>query len=100
MSTIDPFAECVATFSKLAKMLPRTRNDRPVHANTLRRWALVGRRGIKLETIELGGVTCSSKEALARFFRRLTALEQHEQPPIRDAGRQERVERQLERFGL
>jgi hypothetical protein len=97
---IDPFAECVATFGQLARLLPRTRNNRPVHANTLRRWAFTGRRGIKLETIVIGGVTCSSKEALVRFFDRLTGLEQRAPPPARDADRQERVERELEAFGL
>jgi hypothetical protein len=97
---IDVFTECVGTFSQLAKMLPRTRNNRPVHANTLRRWAMKGRRGIKLETIMRGGVTLSSKEALIRYFERLTNLEQGAPQPARDADRQARVERQLERFGL
>jgi hypothetical protein len=97
---IDPFEETVGTFSKLAKMLPRTRNDRPVHANTLRRWAFTGRRGIKLETIAIGGVTCSSREALARFFDRLTNLKQPDPSPVRDRKRQVRVEECLKRFGL
>jgi hypothetical protein len=64
---IVPFSESVGTFSNLAKMLPHTRNNRPIHANTLRRSAFTGRRGVKLETIMMiGGVTCSSREAQAR----------------------------------
>jgi hypothetical protein len=59
-----------------------------------------GRRGIKLETIMIGGVTCSSKEALMRYFERLTGLEQGAPPPAREAEREARVERQLDRFGL
>jgi hypothetical protein len=98
---IDPFTECVATFSALAKLVPRTRNNRPVHHNTLRRWALKGRHGIKLETIMIGCVQCSSKEALVRFFEELTAFKQGPPPPHgRDAERQARVERQLKQFGL
>jgi Protein of unknown function (DUF1580) len=98
--TIDPFTETVGTFSKLAKMLPHTRNNRPVHANTLRRWAFIGRRGVKLETIVIGGVTCSSREALTRFFERLTNLKQPDPQPVRDVERQEFVEEKLRRFGL
>jgi hypothetical protein len=97
---INLFEECVGTFSKLARMLPRTRNNRPVHANTLRRWAFTGRRGVKLETIVIGGVTCSSREALARFFERLTNLKQPDAPAVRDSRRQDRVEECLDRFGL
>jgi hypothetical protein len=97
---IDPFVEAVGTFGQLAKMLPRIRGNRPVAANTVRRWALTGRRGVKLETIEIGGVTCSSKEALCRFFHRLTDLDQPAPQPIRDAKNHERVEQQLKRFGL
>ena len=98
--SIDIYKEQVATFSKLAKWLPPTRNNRPVHANTLRRWAMKGRHGIKLETIVIGGVTCSSKEALVRYFNRLTNPEQSGPPPVRNAKRQARVESELERFGL
>ena len=98
--SIDIFSERVGTFSQLAKMLPRTRNNRPVHANTLRRWAFAGRRGVKLETIELGGVTCSSQEALLRFFEQLTNLNRRWPPPVSDAKRQDRVEEQLKRFKL
>lgn len=97
---INIYEEQVATFSKLAKWLPPTRNNRPVHANTLRRWAMKGRHGIKLETIVIGGVTCSSREALARFFERLTNFQQPHQPPVRDPERQDRVEERLRQFGL
>jgi hypothetical protein len=97
---IDPFKERVGTFTKLARLVPRTRNDRPVHANTLRRWAFRGRRGVKLERIEIGGVTCSSVEALSRFFEALTQLEGNDPPTVRDAKSHERVEQQLKRFGL
>ena len=98
--TINIYEEEVGTFSKLAKELPRTRKNRPVHANTLRRWALKGRHGIKLETIVIGGVTCTSREALTRFFVRLTASEQLDAPPVRDSKRQDRVEELLKRLGL
>jgi hypothetical protein len=98
--SIDIYKEDVGTFSKLARTLPRTRNNRPVHANTLRRWALAGRRGVKLETIVVGSVTCTSKQALARFFERLTNLEQPDPPPVRESRRQDRVEELLNRFGL
>jgi hypothetical protein len=100
LMAIDPFTECVGTFGKLARLLPHVRGDRPVHPNTLRRWAFTGRRGVKLETIVIGGSTCTSREALARFFERLTDSEQPVPPPLRDAGLQDRVEERLKRLGL
>jgi hypothetical protein len=48
-----------------------------VSVTTVWRWATRGVRArngliVKLETIKLGGTTCTSDEALARFFQALT----------------------------
>ena len=40
--------------------------------STLRRWAGLGLRGVRLETIKVGARRCTSREALQRFVRRLT----------------------------
>jgi hypothetical protein len=66
--SIDPFAEEILTLSQAAKRLPRLRDDRPVAPSTLWRWATAGLRGIRLETIRVGGATCTSREALGRFL--------------------------------
>ena len=49
------------------------RNGRAVATCTLYRWATNGIKGIKLETIQAGGVMCTSMPAVNRFFERLTA---------------------------
>ena len=39
-----------------------------------------GLRGIVLETIQVGGTTCTSQESLQRFFERLQAVTFHTEP--------------------
>ena len=43
------------------------------HISTLHRWRLRGVRGVKLETVLIGGRRFTSDEALSRFFARTTA---------------------------
>src|SRR5262245_57064997 len=59
------------SFAVAARGLPHLRGDRPVAPSTIWRWATVGLRGGKLETVQVGGTTCTSAEALERFFARL-----------------------------
>jgi hypothetical protein len=67
--------EETAPLGKGSKWLPNRRGDRPVHASCLFRWAKYGLRGVKLETIRIGGTLCTSRQALERFFRRLAELD-------------------------
>jgi hypothetical protein len=69
--SIDPFTEGTIPFSEAARRLPRMRNGRPVSPATLWRWASHGLRGVRLETVRVGGTTCTSLEALRRFFERI-----------------------------
>lgn len=46
-------------------------NDKPLHVSGLYRWAKHGLHGVRLETIQVGGTLCTSREALERFFARL-----------------------------
>jgi Protein of unknown function (DUF1580) len=55
-----------------ARRLPPGRGGSPTHPATMYRWAKTGLRGITLETIQVGGVLCTSLEALQRFCERLT----------------------------
>lgn len=43
------------------------------HVSTLHRWRLKGVRGIKLETVMVGGHRCTSAQAIDRFHHRVTA---------------------------
>ena len=46
---------------------------RRIHPSTLHRWRLRGVRGIRLETVLIGGTRYTSTEALSRFFAATTA---------------------------
>jgi hypothetical protein len=70
---IDTINESVISFSQAADELPRRRRGRKAHISTLYRWATVGCRGVVLESIQIGATRCTSREALQRFFERLSA---------------------------
>ena len=70
---IDPNTEQVVSLTEATKDLPRRRAGKRPHVSCIYRWSKYpGCRGVVLETIQVGGTRCTSKEALARFFRQLT----------------------------
>jgi hypothetical protein len=70
---IDSQSESVITLSQAADELPRRRRGRKTTVSTIYRWATAGCRGVILETIQIGATRCTSREALQRFFERLSA---------------------------
>lgn len=68
---IDLQSEDVLSLTQAAKTLPRRRRGKKPHVATLYRWAANGLRGVRLETLQVGGTMCTSMEALQRFFDRL-----------------------------
>lgn len=70
---IDLLKESVVTLADAAKHLPRRRSGKRPHVSCLYRWVQTGIRGIRLETIRVGGTLCTSTEAVQRFCDRLTA---------------------------
>lgn len=70
---IDIAKETPVSFNQVAKEAPRRRAGRKCHVSTVHRWATVGIRGHKLEFIQYGGTRVTSREALQRFFDRLTS---------------------------
>lgn len=64
--------EEVVSLTDATKHLPMRRAGKRPHVATLYRWAQNGVRGIRLETIQVGGTLCTSLEALQRFFNRLS----------------------------
>lgn len=71
---IDISTEAVITLTDAAKALPVRRQGHRPGVATLYRWSLKGCKGIVLETIQVGGTRCTSREALQRFFERLSGL--------------------------
>jgi hypothetical protein len=66
------------TMRRTAELMPRLRNDRPVTAATVWRWATYGLQGIRLETIVIGGVRCTSRGALQEFCEAVKAAKEAE----------------------
>lgn len=69
---IDPTTESLVSLTEATKRLPRRRAGKRPNVSTLYRWSTAGCRGVILESIQIGGTRCTSREALARFFCRLT----------------------------
>ncbi len=105
---IDPNTETLISLTEAAKNLPTRRAGKRPHVSCLYRWSTAGCRGVVLETIQVGGTRCTSKESLARFFRRLTqdsGLDTGQpETPLRQQRRRQRevaaAEQELEREGL
>jgi len=66
--------EHLLPMQEAAKLLP-LRRGRLVGYSTLMRWCTDGIRGIRLESIPVGGRRCTSREALQRFMKRLAAVD-------------------------
>lgn len=63
--SIDTALETLLTFEDSRTAFP---GDRRLSLATLHRWRLNGVRGVKLETILIGGLRYTSKEAIERFI--------------------------------
>lgn len=70
---IDLATEKVISLTAATRHLPGRRQGKRPNVTTLYRWAQHGCRGVRLETIKVGGTTCTSLEALQRFCDALTA---------------------------
>lgn len=95
----DLSKETIIPLCKAAKLLPSARCPHGVHVATLHRWIRRGVRGVRLEWIRIGGTTCTSEEALGRFFAALsTTTDNANAAPA--GSRSERTHRVIETAGL
>ncbi len=69
---IDPNTESLISLGEAARRLPARRGGKKPHVSCIYRWTATGCRGVVLESLQVGGTRCTSKEALGRFFARLT----------------------------
>jgi hypothetical protein len=64
------------SLARAARMIPG-RGGRGVHASTVFRWAQrglkVGDQRVRLETVKVGGIRATTRDALERFIARLNA---------------------------
>jgi len=77
--TLDVTTETLVEFQQAAGEFPGER--RPALA-TLHRWRQRGVRGVKLETLLVGGRRYTSKEAISRFIERQNAADADPSPVI------------------
>jgi hypothetical protein len=100
---IDPLTEHVISLTDATKILPARRGGKRPHVSCIYRWTTIGCRGVVLESIQIGGTRCTSREAVARFFARLTPTP-NDAPPVRTpTQRQRAIDRdtaELEAAGL
>lgn len=106
---IDVFSEKVITLREAVRQLPRRPRNKRLNISTIYRWTLAGLRSrdgmvVRLETVKVGGTTCTSREALQRFFDRLSGNLAVVTPPTRTALQRQREIRRameyLERQGM
>ncbi len=79
---IDPLTETPISLAEAAAIVPRRRGGKRCNVATLYRWTAVGVRGERLESFQCGGTRCTSREALSRFFSKLTAAADAAMQPI------------------
>lgn len=78
--TIDVQSETLISFSDARSAFPGI--DRRLSLATLHRWRLNGVRGVKLETVLIGGLRYTSREAIARFIQAQNANDAPAAPVI------------------
>ena len=98
---IDLTTEELISLKDACQLLPRRRRGRKPSFSTIWRWALHGARGVKLETLRVGGTLCTSREALQRFFDKLSErdgiVQPEQQPGYTTPGQRQRAVEQAER---
>ena len=86
----DVMTEQPIGLEEVAAVLPGCQGQR-VAVNTVRRWARDGLRGIRLETVMVGGRRCTSRKSVQRFIEATT--EARERPPEQPRRRRARTDR-------
>ena len=99
---INSLTENLFPLAAATSQLPRRRQGKKAHTATVYRWAQRGLRGVRLETLRVGGTLCTSREALQRFFERLTDTDSPP-PSVPSVSRKASIEKadaELARLGI
>ena len=100
---IDTQHETLLALADVPSLIPIRRGKKRPHVSCIYRWCTRGLRGVKLESIQVGGTCCTSREALQRFFERLTAVRDGDAAPQRTVGQRrtavDRANTELEKAG-
>jgi hypothetical protein len=100
---IDPLLEELITPTEATALYPRGPSGRKVHVSRVYRDIECGFKGIKLESIRTPRLA-TSRQAVARYFRRLSEASNRAATQIHSDPKPERtnheVERELDRLGI
>jgi hypothetical protein len=96
---IDPLTEQLISLTEAAKLCPKRRSGKRPHVSCVYRWTATGCKGVKLESLQVGGTRCTSREALGRFFERLSQVAGLDRtvPTIRTPSQRARADAQAKR---
>jgi hypothetical protein len=100
---IDPLREELMSLNEARNLFPRRRRNKRPDLSCLYRWTSRGCRGVVLESMRVGGTRCTSREACARFIRRLTEIDRQPVTPRSPAARgrhNQRASQELDRLGI
>ena len=100
---IDSLSETLISLADAARSCPTRRSGKRPHLSCVYRWTTVGCKGVVLESIQVGGTRCTSREALRRFFGELTAAKANQPAPqVRraDSASVRQAERALAAVGI
>lgn len=98
-----PLSEDILSLSQAAALLPRRRGSKKTNTCTLYRWTKRGLKGVVLESIQVGGTRCTSREALERFFGQLNMRSTTfhvKQAVVQRPKSQERTQQRLDELGI
>ena len=99
---IDPLREELITPKEATHHYPRNSKGRKVHVARVYRDIQIGKQGVKLESLRTPRLV-TSREAIARFFQRLSDGATQQSPVLTRQNRsrdEERIERELDRLGI
>jgi hypothetical protein len=106
MPVININEDQLLTPAQAAGLRPLGRRGRPTHPSTIYRWMKDGVRGVRLESVRLGGCTYTSREAIQQFAERLTepntsvTSRGESIPSTRRRRKYEQASRLLDRLGI
>ena len=89
---INPLQEQLISLKDAAKLFPKNARGKHPHISCVYRYTTAGCRGIVLESIQAGSVRSTSREAVTRFFERLTKEARTPVTPITEKGRRRAIE--------
>ena len=99
---IELLTEDVISLREVPGLCPRRRRGKRPHISCVYRWTVKGCRGVTLESLDVGGTRCTSKQALVRFFQMLSSQRTSARPvPVPSVRRiEEETERALDQEGI